>query len=516
MERWEEKQAPLLPGSRLLLERNAVKRRELRVKGDDTFYPFSVGEIVESLQGVGVPTDEAIRIARTVEKHYRSQNAKTVKLDKLVDRVAKTLEDLVGGEAAGRFRVQTPPFVPLEVQAGDSAAPFSKRVLAKSLETTGLRFKEARAVAGEVEQNLRSQGYRFVSELELRHLVALALEGRFGRDARIRYESQTGAAFEVQVVEDSGVRFPFSRGILAQSMMAIGLGPELSYTFAKHLENVLLHKGVSSVDRDELHHEVKAFLLEEAGEEFARRFDLMRSVRRPDRPIIVLIGGAPGVGKSSLAAELAYRLGIRRVVSSDAIREALRSLINPQLSPSLHRSSFTAWRSDLLPSEQANAKPKRKRVTRGFQGQAQQLGTALTAIIERSVLEATSVIVEGIHLVPGLLPLEGFEDATVLELVLVVTDEERHRSHFGIRETETKNKRSQVSYLSHFEEIRMIHDYLAKRAQNEHVPVIEASDFDEAVDRVLELVLDASLSGRDDGKRLAKLESAEAGAESGK
>ncbi|CAN5907158.1 2-phosphoglycerate kinase [soil metagenome] len=486
-----------------------MKRHELRVKGDDTSYAFSVGEIVESLQGVGVPTDEAIRIARGVEKYYRGEGAKSVKLDKLVDRVARTLAEVVSDEAAERFRVQTPPFVPLEVQSDETITPFSKRLLAKSLEQVGLRFKEAHAVAGEVEQGLRSKGYRFVSKPELRHLVALALEGRFGRDARIHYESQTGGAGEVQLVEESGALFPFSRGILAQSMMAIGLGPELSYTFAKHLENVLLRKGLSAIDRDDLHREVKAFLLEEAGEEFARRFDLMRSVRRPDKPILVLIGGAPGVGKSSLAAELAYRLGIRRVVSSDAIREALRSLISPQLSPSLHRSSFTAWRSDLLPSEQTSAKPKRKRVTRGFQGQAQQLGTALTAIVERSVVEAASVIVEGIHLAPGLLALDGFDDATVLELVLVVADEAQHRRHFASCEVETRSKRSQDAYLDHFEEIRMIHDYLAKRAQAEGVPVVEAGNFDEAVERVLELVLDASLSGRDDPKRVAKPERTE-------
>ena len=186
--------------------------------------------------------------------------------------------------------------------------------------------------------------------MELVHLVALALEASFGRDTRLRFESQMGNAAEVQVIEKSGVRFPFSRGILAQSLMAIGLGPELSYTFAKNLENVLLHKTITEINRDELHREVNELLLEEAGEEFARRYDLMRSVRRPDQPIMILIGGAPGVGKSSLAAELAYRLGVRRVVSSDAVREALRSLISPELSPSLHRSSFTAWRSDLLPT----------------------------------------------------------------------------------------------------------------------------------------------------------------------
>lgn len=470
-----------------------MKRRELRVRRNKTAYPFSVGEIVESLQGVGISTDEAIDIARSVEKHYRSAGEKTVKLDKLVNRIGKTLENELGHETAERFRVQTPPFVPLEVQVGDDVRPFSRRVLAKSLEKGGLRFKEAYAVAGQIEQNLRSRGYELVSQLELTHLVALELESRYGRDARIRFEAKTSGTAEVQVTEGSGVRFPFSRGILAQSLMAIGLGPELSYAFAKHVENDLLQKSMTQVSRAELHKEVAAFLLEEAGEEFARRFDVMRSARQPDKPIVILIGGAPGVGKSALAAELNYRLGIRRVVSSDAVREALRSLIGAQLSPSLHRSSFTAWRSDLLPSEQRTARPKRKRVTRGFLAQAQQLSTALTAIVERSVTEASSVILEGVHLVPGLLPLNDYEDATLLEVALVVTDEERHLDHFRTRDKETQQRRSEQAYVEHFGEIRMMHDFIQKRAENEGVPVIEMGNFDEAIDRVLELVLERLL-----------------------
>ena len=90
-----------------------MKRRDLRVKRGKTAYTFSVGEVVESLQGVGVPTDEAISIARGVEKHYRNEGNKKVKLDKLVERVAKALEDEVDKDTAERFRVQTPPFVPL-------------------------------------------------------------------------------------------------------------------------------------------------------------------------------------------------------------------------------------------------------------------------------------------------------------------------------------------------------------------------------------------------------------------
>lgn len=471
-----------------------AKRKELVVERGEARYPFSLGEIVESLQGAGVPTDVAIRLARATEKHYRETPGGRVPLVQLVDHIAQLLERELGKELAERFRAQTPPFVPVAVHKDGQVKPFSRQRLTKSLEKLGLPFKDAYALAGQVEQSLRSRGYEAISSLELAHVIASVLEAAFGRELRLRYEASHTRFTELLVLEPSGASFPFSRGIMAQSLMAIGLGPELSYTLAKHVEEQLWRRGEASVPRSVLRQEVRQLLQHEAGEEFARRFELMRSLRKPERPVIILIGGAPGVGKSTMAAELAYRLGINRIVSSDSVREALRSLISPQLSPSLHLSSFLAWRAELLPSESA-AKPKRKRVTRGFVGQAQQLSTALSAIIRRNVQEGTSAIVEGIHLVPGLLPQEGL-DATLLELVLVLKDAERHRAHFINRHKDTAKKRHQDKYLNHFEEIRLIHDYLAKQAKAVGVPTIDTTNFEVAVEEVLELVLNASLTDK--------------------
>ena len=33
--------------------------------------PFQLGTVVESLQGAGLLTDDSIRLARALEKHYR-------------------------------------------------------------------------------------------------------------------------------------------------------------------------------------------------------------------------------------------------------------------------------------------------------------------------------------------------------------------------------------------------------------------------------------------------------------
>ncbi|MBS3933805.1 MAG: hypothetical protein KGZ35_05555 [Truepera sp.] len=451
---------------------------------------FSTGVIVEALQGAGIPTDEAITLARNLEKHYRQESGHDIALDELVDRLTSMIDKSLGPAAAARFKAQAPPFVPLMVKLGDSMTPFSRRTLAASLEKLKLSFKEAYAVAQQVEQTLRTQGYEVVSERELKHLIAISLEARLGRDLRLRYETRTPGS-DLQIVEPDGVRFPFSRGILAQSLMGVGLGPELSHALAKRAEELLWRLGQSEVERAKVRQVVRSLLISEAGEAFARRYDLLRSLRHPERPLVVMIGGGPGVGKSSLAAELAYRLGIPRLVSSDSVRQALRSLISPELSPALHSSSFLAWRSELLPGEAAQ--PKRKRVIRGFQTQVQQLTTALSAVIRRNIEEHTSVVLEGVHLVPGFIPATALQGAVAVELVAAVSNPDVHRRHFTLREVQTLHRRSHESYLEHFTEIRYLQDFIMQRASEEGTAVIEMGDFDQAVERALERVLDAVL-----------------------
>lgn len=480
------------------------------VRADDRV-PFQLGTVVESLQGAGLSTDDSVRLARDLEKHYRQKGAREVSLAQLVGTLKHLVENAHGSDAAARFAAQPPPFAPLMVRdetadethdatglgarptetGADTITAFSRRTLAGTLEKQGYSFKEASALARQIEQELRRGGSEVITLPELAHQTALTIGARYGREARERFEAAQEQAVELWVVREDGGRTPYSRGILAQSLMALGLGPELSHRLAKRTEALLWRLGQRDLPLATLRRSVKRLLLQEAGEEFVRRYELLHALRHPERPLIVLIGGAPGVGKSNLASALAYRLGLPRIVSTDAIRQALRSLISPELSPELHTSSFTAWRAELLPSE--TPKPKRKRVVRGFQRQVQQLAAPLQAIMNRSADEASSLVMEGIHLVPGFISLSDPGSATVVELVLVVSDPELHRSYFGTREVQTRNRRQREHYLEHFEEIRMIQDFCAAQARAEGVPVIEAGNFDELVDGAIEAILNVAL-----------------------
>jgi 2-phosphoglycerate kinase len=232
-------------------------KRQLRVKHDKESYDFSVGVVVESLQGAGIPTDVAIRLAKDLAKHYRQADGKTVKLEQLVERLAKSVEKESGKKTADRFRIQTPPFVPIALQKGDKITPFSRRSLATQLEKLDLSFKEALGVAGQVEQTLRNKGYELVTERELIHLTALALEASFGRELRTLYEMQRGQPVDIFVREGASESFPFSRGILAQSLMAVGLEPEMAYGLSKDFEDDLWHEGLTEITRDDLRERVR-------------------------------------------------------------------------------------------------------------------------------------------------------------------------------------------------------------------------------------------------------------------
>ena len=138
----------------------------------------------------------------------------------------------------------------------------------------------------------------------------------------------------------------------------------------------------------------------------------------------------------------------------------------------------------------ATAELEEGRVLRGFVAQARQLDPAITAIIERSVAEDISLVIEGVHLVPGAVAERRVE--TILRSMLFVDDESDHRRHFAAREMRTAHRLAQP-YLDHFEEIRMLHDYMRERSDAEGVLVVDASDFETAVERCVDYVLDALL-----------------------
>ena len=278
---------------------------------------------------------------------------------------------------------------------------------------------------------------------------------------------------------------PFSKGLMAQTLTATGLSPERAYLVVTALERRLRRRGsAAGLTLADLHDVACRELGRLEGEVLIQRFRQWQTLRRLETPLIILIGGATGVGKSTLATELAHRLAITRVISTDMVRQTMRAFFAAELMPAIHTSSFDAASSVRVPM------PRETDLTKvGFMEQTKAVCVGVEAIVERGITEAQQMVLEGVHLVPGFLDRARWREAVVLEFVLAVTDKDRHRSNFTVRDWETGGVRPVRKYVEHFAQIRRIQKYIVGRAEALGVPVIDGPSLDENLNAVLGTIL---------------------------
>lgn len=451
-------------------------------------WPFSKGLVIESLVNAGVELSVADEIAHAIERSLRASGATQIASEELKRRMTEAVAERLGPEAAARVARQTQSFEEILVEDEHGERPFSKGLLVRSLEEAGFSLREAHALAKQVEQRLRQAGKVRIEADELEDFVAQIIKEQYGKDARKRYQKRLEYGGGIFVVEPGGEpRVPFSKGILSQSLMAAGLTPDRAYRLAREVERELIRDGRRVVGRDELRERVARLLERRIGEEVAERYRVLRAVRRLERPMHILIGGVSGVGKSTLAASLAYRLGITRMTSSDSVREILRATTTRDLVPTLHTSSFDAWKAlaEVLGLE---GEPGDEVVLQGFRDQVARVSVGIRAIQERNARERTSVVIEGVHVVPGFLSHPLQSEVVQIPMLVVVRDEKLHRDRFRLRERETSGRRPVDKYLANFGALRMIQDHLEALARAMGVPVIPGDNLDKAVDKGLEVI----------------------------
>jgi 2-phosphoglycerate kinase len=275
---------------------------------------------------------------------------------------------------------------------------------------------------------------------------------------------------------------PFSKGLMAQSLSASGLPLERAYALARLIEERLNGRRRSRVDVAELRAVAEEVLTEHAGERAVQRFRDWQRLDRLERPLIVLLAGTAGVGKSTLATMLANRIGVTRVIPTDAIREVLRTSFSHAVLPAVHYSSFEASAAVAL-----NPGSNGDDDLAGFARQAEAVAAGVEAILERALRESVGVIIEGVHLVPGMLPPDLHRRAILVEAMIAVEGREQHRAHFSQR----RGQRPADRYVRSLPQIRKLQGFLVDRARIHGVAVLENSNLDRTLAQVMDLVLDA-------------------------
>ena len=240
-------------------------------------------------------------------------------------------------------------------EPGRDRVPFLRGILVQSLRAAGLSFEDAYATAQRVREVLG--GKRAVTTSELKTCVARQLETGFSREVRRSYETGSDRAQEI-IVRSQRRESPFSVGILTRSLEACAIDRESAREVARRVREAVQESGRSAIDLPALRRLIHEMLRQFCSEAAADCYLSRRRFEASGDPLIILVGGATGTGKSTVSSALAYRLDIVRTQSTDMMREIIRSYLAPHVVPTLGYSSFEAWRG--LPALNATA---RKRVT---------------------------------------------------------------------------------------------------------------------------------------------------------
>jgi 2-phosphoglycerate kinase len=126
-------------------------------------------------------------------------------------------------------------------------------------------------------------------------------------------------------------------------------------------------------------------------------------------------------------------------------------------------------------------------VLASFLDQTRNVLVGMRAVIERALSERWSMVLEGVHLVPGLVP--PIEGALTVHCVLEIENRDAHAAHFWIRDATSIGLRPVQRYLDALDDIRLIQQTIVERAQRFEVPVIENSNIERTITDVMDLVL---------------------------
>ncbi len=375
----------------------------------------------------------------------------------------------------------------LTVTCGEGeVSPFLRGILTHSLQHTGLSFEDSYEIASAVRDEFASKDG--VTTLEVRKAVIRRLK-RHHPKALLRYEAPRFGAAPILVRMPEGQSAPYSRGRHRQSLEACGIDPLAAARLSSAMYEDLVAHGTLELDIAELRRRTERRLQGELGEDAARRYVVWEEHRHGDRPLVLLIGGTTGTGKSTVSTRTAHMLDIVRTQSTDMLREVMRTMVPERLVPALHASSFRAWETLPGAALHQGADGEETHLIEGYLRQAELLAVAGDAVLRRASTERVSVVLEGVHVHPSFLAdVANGTSAHVVRVMLGILRPQELERRIRGRGRYARARRAK-RYLGHFPSIWRLQEFLLSEADRTGVPIVMNEDVDTAAHEIVQIVM---------------------------
>jgi len=175
---------------------------------------------------------------------------------------------------------------------------------------------------------------------------------------------------------------------------------------------------------------------------------MKKDIRGTKKPLLILIGGTVGVGKSALSLRLASRLKIPEVVPTDAVREILIAGGGSK-DYFLDTTTHCAWRK-------IGAKNK-KNIIEGYKKHCRSTLPAIIALANNYLTRGKDCVIEGAHI--PLIDLKKIHgDGCVILVLLELANEKIHRQRLDKKYIE-RHGRKKDNYDECADEFLMIQEF---------------------------------------------------------
>ena len=333
-----------------------------------------------------------------------------------------------------------------------AAQPFLRGILTRSLQKAGLSFSEAYQIACEVRDTFDQD--ETISTKQILDKTSTLISVQFGPNTTHSYITGQRDAAWILVRDTAGYEEWFSRNLHQRRLEICGLHMEEAERLTHKIHDGLLELRQTRIDRDVLRDYTVNVLREEAGDKFTDNYTAWHYFLKSGQPLIIMIGGTAGGGKSTLSAEIATRFNITRYQSTDMLREVMRTMVAVQLMPELHESSVNAWKA--LPAHQEHS-PSSKHVIDGYHRQAD------LSLIDK-------------------IPHDS--NAIVIQIILGVTNKKQLQRQFQGRSKSSQDRRAD-RYLESFDAIWELQKALLAEAKTSDLSIIINDNLTDALAMIM-------------------------------
>ncbi|MHA1958662.1 MAG: hypothetical protein ACW99U_00370 [Candidatus Thorarchaeota archaeon] len=218
-------------------------------------------------------------------------------------------------------------------------------------------------------------------------------------------------------------------------------------------------------------------------------FDLLTQYNRLRRetdivpPVVLALEGASATGKSLLAMSMITNIGATRFVSTDTIRQVVRSTLSEDDYPELYCHTYQAHLHKQAGDMNYNP------VVRGFIAQYDLIQGTLNSTISMVLREGAEAVIEGVHIVPGTLQ---HLSRGIVEVLVNPTEDDHNRMFRSKRESGGLKSVSadDAKREKEFESTRAIQEYFLGEAAKNHVHVLDLVDYEMSETELCRIVMD--------------------------